>query len=99
VVKLASDASELLRKDEEFALYRSRGTGDLPAALILTPVSEPPAPESLKRLEHEYALRSRLEPEWAARPIVLVRGPDRTLLLLEDGGGTPLDRERLANPI
>ena len=37
-------------------------------------------------------MRSHLEPEWAARPIVLVCGPDRTLLLLEDGGGTPLDR-------
>ncbi|MBV9491208.1 MAG: serine/threonine protein kinase, partial [Verrucomicrobia bacterium] len=82
----------MLWQDEDFALYRSRGTGDLPAALIRTPVSEPPAPESLKRLGHEYALRSRLEPEWAARPLVLVSGPDQTLLLLEDSGGTPLDR-------
>jgi predicted ATPase/signal transduction histidine kinase len=92
VVKLSSDTFELLRKDEEFALYRSRGTSDLPAALMVAPVAEHPGPESLKRLEHEYALRAQLEPEWAARPIVLVHGTDRTMLLLEDGGGTPLDR-------
>ena len=60
--------------------------------LVLAPVAEHPPPESLKRLEYEYALREALDPTWAARPIAMVRHWDRTVLVLEDSGGVPLDR-------
>src|SRR6516165_5563599 len=60
--------------------------------LVLSPVVEYPAPETLKRLEHEYSLREELDPMWAARPIAIVRHWDRTVLVLEDPGGTPLDQ-------
>ena len=40
--------------------------------LLLSPVAEYPAPESLKRLEHEYSLREELDPAWAARPLQLL---------------------------
>jgi len=57
----------------------------LPAARVATPVS-------LDRLAHEYALREELDDAWAARPLELVREQDRTLLVLEDLGGEPLDQ-------
>lgn len=50
------------------------------------------SPASLKRLEHEYALRSELDAAWAARPLALSRYKDRLTLVLEDPGGEPLDR-------
>src|SRR3954463_8445535 len=48
-------------------------------------------PLNLDRLAHEYALRDELEDAWAARPLDLVREQDRTLLILEDPGGRPLN--------
>jgi hypothetical protein len=51
-------------------------------------------PESLKRLEREYCLRQELDPAWAAQPIALGRHGDRTVLVLEDPGGMPLDQLR-----
>jgi PAS domain S-box-containing protein len=62
---------------------RKRVLAVLPAARLATPVS-------LDRLAHEYALRDELDDAWAARPLELVREPDRTLLVLEDPGGEPL---------
>jgi len=57
--------------------------------LVVSPVAEYPAPEILKRLEYEYALREELDPAWAARPIEIARHWDRTVLVLEDPGGVP----------
>src|SRR5271166_2252718 len=51
-----------------------------------------PAPEILKRLEHEYFLREELDPTRVARPIAMARHWDRTVLVLEDPGGVPLDQ-------
>jgi hypothetical protein len=53
---------------------------------------EHPRPEGLKRLEHECSLREALDPAWAVRPIAIARYQDRTVLLLEDPGGLPLDQ-------
>jgi serine/threonine protein kinase len=55
-------------------------------------VAEYPAPEILKRLEYEYALREELDLAWDARPIEIGRHWDRTVLVLEDPGGVPLDQ-------
>jgi hypothetical protein len=46
-------------------------------------------PQSLRRLEHEYALASKLDPAWAAKPLALTRHDGRTLLVLKDPGGEP----------
>ena len=83
---------ETLREDEEFVLDRGQRDGDLSAILVVAPVSEHPVPEVLERLEHEYALRDELDSDWAARPLTLAHREDRTVLILEDPGGEPLDR-------
>jgi predicted ATPase/signal transduction histidine kinase/PAS domain-containing protein len=92
VIELSRFVFEALRKDEEFILYRGRRQDDADQLLVLSPVAEYPTPESLKRLEHEYSLREELDRTWAARPIAMLRHWDRTVLVLEDPGGVPLDQ-------
>jgi PAS domain S-box-containing protein len=43
-------------------------------------------------LEHEYSLRAELDPAWAVRPVELKQHEGRTVLVLEDPGGEPLDQ-------
>ena len=83
---------EALRKDEEFILYRGQSKDVASQVLVLLPMAEYPRAESLKRLEHEYSLREELDPTWVARPIAMARHWDRTVLVLEDPGGVPLDQ-------
>jgi PAS domain S-box-containing protein len=92
VTELARYALETLREGGELVLYRGRRKGERAPVLIVAPDSKHLAPGSLERLEHEYSLRSELDPAWAARPLDLVRHEGRPLLLLEDPGGEPLDR-------
>ena len=56
------------------------------------PPSEHPTPGLVDRLAHEYGLKDELDGAWAVRPLELVRERGRTMLLLEDPGGEPLDR-------
>jgi serine/threonine protein kinase len=51
-----------------------------------------PAPETLKKIEHEYSLREELDSAWAVRSLALSEHRGQTTLLLEDPGGEPLDR-------
>jgi serine/threonine protein kinase len=87
---------EMLRQDGEFILYRGRhrrpGEVNLPTTLLVTPLAEHPALASLRRLEQEYSLRAELDPGWAAQPLALVWHQGRTMLVLADPGGEPLDR-------
>src|ERR1700730_4415803 len=84
---------ETLREDEEFAFCRGwRNDGELPTILLVTPVSEHPVPAILERLEHEYSLRDELDSDWAAEPLALVRREGRSILILQNPGGEPLDR-------
>jgi len=92
VIELSKYVFEALRKDKEFILYRGRIEDDASQILVLSPVVEYPAPESLKRLEYEYSLREELDLAWAARPMAIARHWDRTVLALEDPGGVPLDQ-------
>ncbi len=92
ITNLSTYALEQLRKDDEFVLYRGRRDADPSDILVVAPASEQPAQGTLKRLEHEYALRAELDPAWAARPLALVRDRGRTLLVLRDPGGEHLDR-------
>ncbi|MBV9878085.1 MAG: AAA family ATPase, partial [Verrucomicrobia bacterium] len=50
-----------------------------------------PLQENLKRLENEYSLKESLDPSWATRPAAICAHWDRTVLVLEDPGGVPLD--------
>src|SRR5216684_1062961 len=78
-------------REGEVTLYRGSGDGLAPI-LLVAPAGEHTARESLKRLEHEYALRAVLDPDWAARPVALAPRGGRMTLVLEDPGGEPLDR-------
>src|SRR5215510_7656709 len=60
--------------------------------LIALPAADHPSRSSLDRLTHEYELKDELDGTWAARPQDLVRESGRTMLVLEDSGGEPLDR-------
>jgi serine/threonine protein kinase len=92
MMDLSTYTLESLRQDAEFILYRARRDADPHQILVLTPRSTPPARETLRRLEHEYALRTELDPAWAVPPLALVRDPGQTVLVLQDPGGEPLDR-------
>ncbi|WP_197086971.1 trifunctional serine/threonine-protein kinase/ATP-binding protein/sensor histidine kinase [Bradyrhizobium sp. LTSPM299] len=59
---------------------------------ILLVAGEETSPGCVERLEHEYALKSELDAEWAARPVALMHDSGRITLVLEDPGGTPLDQ-------
>src|ERR1700685_1133935 len=83
---------ETIRDGPEFTLYRARQRGNDMPLLVVAPTAERPLPQSLGRLEHEYSLAAELEPEWAAKPLALTRHEGRTILVLTDPGGEPLDR-------
>jgi PAS domain S-box-containing protein len=92
VIELSTYNLEPLRNDKELYLYRGRSGHDDSQILVVSPAAEYPAPETLKRLEHEYSLREELEPAWAARPIAITHHWNRPVLVLEDPGGVPLDQ-------
>ena len=81
-----------IRKGADFTLYRGQQHGNRSPVLVVAPTAEHPSPESLRRLEHEYSLASEIDPEWAAKPLALTRHEGRTILVLKDPGGEPLDR-------
>ena len=62
------------------------------AVLAVVPAAAQPTPAILDRLAHEYDLRDELDGAWAVRPLELVRERGRTMLVLEDHGGEPLER-------
>ena len=85
---------QVLWEDSEHALCRGRrrdGGGSFGSVLIIVPVAEQPPTAVLDRLAHEYDLKDELDAAWAVRPLDLVRREGRTLLLLEDPGGEPLE--------
>ena len=89
-MQLSEYSVQRLRDDGEFVLYRAHGV-EPPCVLLLAPSSTRPSPETLKKLDHEYSLRSELDSAWAVRPLALPeRGPE-TMLVLEDPGGKTLD--------
>ena len=92
MIELSKYIIEALDKDKEFNLYRAKSKDDESHVLLLSPVAEYPASETLEQLEHEYSLREELDPAWAAQPIAITQQWDRTVLVLEDPGGVPLDQ-------
>ena len=92
MIELSRYALEAIGTDREFILYRGRSQDSPTRILVLSPVAEHPAPETLKRLEYECSLREALDIEWSARPIAVSHHLDRPVLVSEDPGGIPLDR-------
>jgi serine/threonine protein kinase len=82
-------------REGDIALYRGSGNGLTPILLV---AAEETSRGCVERLEHEYALKSELDADWAARPVALTHDNGRMTLVLEDSGGTPLDR-LLARPL
>jgi PAS domain S-box-containing protein len=76
-------------RDGDVALHRGSGDGLTPILLV---AAEKSSFGSIARLEHEYALKGELDSDWAARPVALTHDNGRMTLVLEDPGGTPLDR-------
>src|SRR5258708_4916321 len=83
---------ETLRESAEFTLYRGRQPGDLLPVLAVAPTAEQSSPEPRRRLEQESSLSAELAPTWPAPPLELTRHEGRTMLVLKDPGGEPLDR-------
>ncbi len=76
-------------RDGDMALRRGSGPGLAPILLVAADES---SPGGVERLEHEYALKTELDADWAARPVALTHHGGRMTLVLEDPGGAPLDR-------
>jgi PAS domain S-box-containing protein len=83
---------EPIRDSAELTLYRGRQRGNSTPVLVVAPAAEQPPPQSLRRLEHEYSLAAELDAAWAAKPLALRRHEGRTILVIADPGGEPLDR-------
>src|SRR5580698_9491935 len=83
---------DLIRGSAEFTLYRARQRGNEMPLLVVAPTAQQPSLQTLRRLEHEYSLAAELDPAWAAKPLALTRHEGRTILVLADPGGEPLDR-------
>jgi len=88
VSDISSYAFSLLR-DGDLTLHRGSGAG-MPPILLVT--AKDASLVSLRRLEHEYALRANLDAAWAAHPIDLSRHRNRLALVLKDPGGVVLDQ-------
>jgi PAS domain S-box-containing protein len=87
--------AQVLCDDEGLLLCRARrevADGKRDTVLAVLAAAEHPAPQSLDRLAHEYALKDELDGAWAAKPLELVRDHARTILVLDDPGGEPLTR-------
>jgi serine/threonine protein kinase len=83
---------ERLREGADFTPFRGRRHGEPSPVLAIEPSAKQPSPQNLRRLEHEYSLAAELDPEWAIKPLALTLHEGRTILLLQDPGGEPLDR-------
>src|SRR5260370_38128960 len=83
---------EPIREGADVTLYRGRQHGNPSPVLVVALTAEQPSPQGVRRLEHEYSLAMELDPAWAAKPLALTRHEGRTILVLKDPGGEPLDR-------
>jgi PAS domain S-box-containing protein len=83
---------QILWEDGERVFCRREPHADGYRVLVVLPAAEHPAPATLDRLAHEYGLKDELDGAWAVRPLEFVREHGRTMLVLEDTLGEPLDR-------
>src|SRR5262245_13212795 len=94
-VAYSDGSSQVLWEDGERVFsrgWRLDDNGNRLAVLLVAPAGDHPSRSRLDRLTHEYELKDELEGAWAARPLALMRDAGRTVLVLDDLGGQPLDR-------
>src|SRR5215475_3120631 len=94
-VACSDGSSQVLWEDEERVFsrgWRLDDNGNRLAVLLVASAADHPSPSRLDRLTHEYELKDELDRAWAARPLALMRDAGRTVLVLDDLGGEPLDR-------
>src|SRR5215467_2935168 len=94
-VAYSDGSSQVLWEDGERVFsrgWRMDNNGNRLAVLLVAPATDHPSPSRLDRLTHEYELKDELDGGWAARPLALMRDAGRTVLVLDDVGGEPLDR-------
>src|SRR6516165_8366494 len=87
--------SHVLWEDGERVFYRGwrlEDDGKRRPVLTVVPAADQPSRSSLDRLTHEFELKEELDGTWAVRPLDLVRDAGRTMLVLEDASGKPLDQ-------
>jgi hypothetical protein len=92
MTQLSRHVLETLREDGDFVLSRSTLADETTPVLVLATASEQPAPGIVARLEQEYSLRDELDSDWVVRPLALIHHEGRSMLVLENPGGEPLDR-------
>ncbi|MGX9430246.1 AAA family ATPase [Bradyrhizobium sp. LeoA1S1] len=94
-VAYSDSSSQVLWEDGERVFsrgWRLDDNGNRVAVLLVAPAADHPSRTRLDRLTHEYELKDELDGAWAARPLALMRDAGRTILVLDDPGGEPLDR-------
>src|SRR5215468_345534 len=94
-VAYSDDGSQALWEDGERVFrrgWRLDDEGKRRAVLLVASSADHPSRSSLDRLAHEYELRDELDGSWALRPLDLARDTGRTILVLEDEGGEPIDQ-------
>ena len=94
-VAYSDGSSQVLWEDGERVFsrgWRLDDNGNRLAVLLVAPAGDHPSRSTLDRLTHEYELKDELDSAWAARPLALMRDAGRTVLVLDDLGGEPLDR-------
>src|SRR5262247_4035545 len=94
-VASSDGSSQVLWEDGERVFsrgWRLDDNGNRLAVLLVAPAGDHPSRSRLDRLTHEYELKDELDRAWAARPLALMRDAGRTVLVLDDLGGEPLDR-------
>src|SRR5262252_638609 len=93
-VAYSDGGSEVLWKDSERVFHRGwrlDDEGKRRAVLLVAPAADHPSRSTLDHFSHEYELKDELDRTWAVRPLELVREANRTMLVLEDAGGEPLE--------
>src|SRR5499426_2094944 len=94
-VAYSDGSSQVLWDDGERVFsrgWRLDDNGNRRAVLLVAPAADHQSRSRLDRLTHEYELKDELDRAWAARPLALMRDAGRTVLVLDDLDGEPLDR-------
>ncbi|WP_050421642.1 AAA family ATPase [Bradyrhizobium tropiciagri] len=87
-------SSQILWEDGERVFHRGwrlDNVGKPHAVLLVAPAADHPSRLILDHFSHEYELRDELDSAWAVRPLELVREANRTMLVLDDADGEPLE--------
>ena len=93
-VAYSDGGSQVLWKDSERVFHRGwrlDDEGKRRAVLLVVPAADHPSRSTLDHFSHEYELKDELDGTWAVRPLDLVREANRTVLVLDDAGGEPLE--------